>query len=330
MKLANPIYDAAFKYLLEDSEIAKGLISRIIGEEIVELSLKPQEIKVKSEKYVVIILRIDFKATIKTKEGTYKKVLIEIQKGKDDKDVLRFRRYLGVNYRQVDTVKTDVGEEEKKVLPIITIYFLGFRLASIKTPVVKVDRTYTDLVTNEQFTQKEAFIEQLTHDGYFIQIPRLHKRDRNDLERVLKVFNQSYKWEEDSRLMEISQQELNKDPLLKKIGERLLKAASNEEILAKMDVEEEVEERIEKHLRENALLKEKNEQKDLVIEQKDLALEEKDLALEEKELELKSKEIELVKQLILYTEFADAKIAQLQGVSIEFVKKLRKETETED
>ena len=82
MKIANPIYDAAFKYLMEDTEIAKALIGKIIKEEIVELTLKPREVQHQSDKYIVVILRVDFKAVIKTKEGTYKNVLIEIQKGK--------------------------------------------------------------------------------------------------------------------------------------------------------------------------------------------------------------------------------------------------------
>ncbi|MCP4402531.1 MAG: hypothetical protein GY801_35150 [bacterium] len=37
MHIANPIYDVVFKYLLEDNEIAKLLISTIISEEVVEL-----------------------------------------------------------------------------------------------------------------------------------------------------------------------------------------------------------------------------------------------------------------------------------------------------
>lgn len=76
LKLVNPIYDAAFKYLLEDTAIAKGLIGRIIKEDIEELSIQPQELHVQSDKYIVVILRIDFKAVIKTKEGKFKKVLI--------------------------------------------------------------------------------------------------------------------------------------------------------------------------------------------------------------------------------------------------------------
>lgn len=37
MQIANPIYDAVFKYLMEDSQIAKLLISSIIGEKVLSL-----------------------------------------------------------------------------------------------------------------------------------------------------------------------------------------------------------------------------------------------------------------------------------------------------
>ena len=295
MRIANPIYDAAFKYLLDDTDIAKGLIGRIIGEEIVELALKPQEIQVKSDRYVVIILRIDFKATIKTKNGEFKKVLIEIQKGKNDEDILRFRRYLSDNYRQQDEIKNDKGEIETQSLPIIAIYFLGFKLKNIKTPVVKSARVYQDLITNEQFSEKEEFIEKLTHDGYFIQIPRLQMEDRNDLERVLKIFNQSYR-SGDNRLIEISETELNEDPLLQKIGNRLLRAAANYDVLKKMDLEEEVESRIDKHIQET-------------IELKNL--------LEEKENLLEEKEKSAIKQLIEYTDLSDEQIAAMRNVSVQ-------------
>ena len=43
MIIANPIYNVVFKYLLEDLEIARLFLSRIIGEEIVEVRLQPQE-----------------------------------------------------------------------------------------------------------------------------------------------------------------------------------------------------------------------------------------------------------------------------------------------
>ncbi len=338
MKLANPIYDAAFKYLLEDTEIAKGLIGRIIGEEIVEMDLKPKEFQVKNDKYVVVVLRMDFKAIIKTKEGKHKKVLIEIQKGKQEKDILRFRRYLSDNYRAQDEITQLNGEITKKDLPVIPIYFLGFRLKTLKSPVIKAERYYKDLVTNQTFTTKEKFIESLTHDGYFIQIPRLHKKDRNELERVLKVFNQSYK-SSDNRLMEISKEELEKDPLLQKIGDRLFRAAADDDVLIQMDLEDEVEERIEKELRKLAALEEKVEEIEktieekeaaleeskAAIEEKDAALEEKDAALEEKNAALEAQKLKSTQQLIEHTELSDKQIAGLQGLSVDIVRNIRKQ-----
>jgi hypothetical protein len=43
MIIANPIYDTVFKFLMEDISVAKRVISAIIGEEIIDLALKPQE-----------------------------------------------------------------------------------------------------------------------------------------------------------------------------------------------------------------------------------------------------------------------------------------------
>ncbi len=316
MRIANPIYDAVFKYLLEDIEIAKGIIGRIIGEEITELYFRPEELKTKSEKYLVIILRIDFKAVIKTKNGTYKKILIEIQKGKDDEDIVRFRKYLSENYQGKDNIKTDKGEEEK-VLPIVPIYFLGFPLQKIDAAALKVGRNYIDLIGDKKITVKNHFIERLTHDGYFIQIGKLRKVDtkaKNSLERVLRVFNQSYRLTNDRRLLEISEKELDTDPLLKKVIERLHRAAADTEILKKIDVEEQVEERIEKQLRKVAELQEKMDIKDKVLEEKDKVLE-----------RLNNEKISAAKSLIVSTTLSDEQISSIQKMDIKTVQNIRQE-----
>ncbi|GAB4344839.1 MAG: hypothetical protein OHK0038_25060 [Flammeovirgaceae bacterium] len=43
MQIANPLCDVVFKYLMEDSKVAKLLLSAILGKEIVELDFRPQE-----------------------------------------------------------------------------------------------------------------------------------------------------------------------------------------------------------------------------------------------------------------------------------------------
>lgn len=96
MIIANPIYDIIFKYLLEDTEIAKGMLSRIIGAEIHEIKVRPQEspTEVPLDSVPVAILRFDFVAVIRTEGGEQKKVLIEIQKTRENVDTYRFRKLL--------------------------------------------------------------------------------------------------------------------------------------------------------------------------------------------------------------------------------------------
>lgn len=268
MLIANPIYDVVFKYLMEDTEIARRLLSKITGEEIVEISVQPQEYSGRSDKFEVIILRLDFKATIKSKDGRRKKVLIELQKGKNSADIMRFRKYLGDNYRKEDTEENN--KKKKTALPILTIYFLGFRLANVLTSIMKVNREYIDLITDKKIHTKEEFVEKLTHDSYIIQIPRLKKKVRNEIERVLKVFNQSYVTDGDKKTLEFSEKDFENDDLLKLIASRLRKAATEEELLRKIEIEEEVENTIEQHIREKQALAEKvGDLKDENVELKD-------------------------------------------------------------
>ncbi|MBI5218501.1 MAG: hypothetical protein HY958_06175, partial [Bacteroidia bacterium] len=137
------------------------------------------------------IYRLDFIATIKTGNNEYKKVLIEIQKAKNPIDLMRFRNYLGEQYKKEDEIETDNGKE-KTVLPIITIYLLGFKLQEIETPAVKVNCQYFDLISKQIIPQKSDFIEKLTHDCYVVQISRIKGKLQNRLEQMLSVFEQDF------------------------------------------------------------------------------------------------------------------------------------------
>jgi len=95
--IANPIYDVVFKNLMTTSkgtnkDIASYFVGTVLGEEITDIELLPQEYtyhtkpkkKVKAQKdaETLSLIRLDFVATILTKGGEHKKVLIEIQKTK--------------------------------------------------------------------------------------------------------------------------------------------------------------------------------------------------------------------------------------------------------
>jgi len=298
MIIANPIYDVVFKYLLEDVEIARELLSTILGEEIQRIELKPQETATEKSGGGISILRFDFKAIIKKKNGELQKVLIELQKAKKAFDVMRFRRYLGDNYRKEDDVLNDRGELEKRPLPIISIYFLGFPLDNIHAGVVKINREYRDVVTQEILDIKEDFVELLTHDSYLIQVRKLPPKARTKLERILQVFSPIYQTTDSQHQLDF--QGDTDDPLIKKMLDRLGRAIASEEIRNNMDLEDELDRIFDREMKK--LAAEKDEiiaEKDEIIAEKDqLLIEERRRAEEEiqKNLELQRQIEELKKQ----------------------------------
>ena len=126
MIIANPIYDVIFKYLMEDLDIARDLISLILSKPVLEISVKPQETTIVSNVDAVpfTLVRLDFVCIIINEFGEHQKVLIELQKVKKEEDIARFRKYLGEHFLKQDLLP---GETVPKSLEIITIYFLGFR-----------------------------------------------------------------------------------------------------------------------------------------------------------------------------------------------------------
>jgi hypothetical protein len=287
--IANPIYDVVFKYLLEDIDIAKELLSTILGTNIVELTVKPQETIVKDETSGEIkIFRLDFKAVIKLSDGTQKSVLIELQKAKQSHDISRFRTYLGENYKKQEIITLKDGTQEPISLEIVSIYVLGFNLEGVDIPVLKVSRTYTDAITNEVVIANNEFITKLTHESYTIQVRRLKHDQRNKLEEVLEVFSQD-SLTKDMHNIQISDN--SKNPLVKKIVKRLSKAAGNETIKRKMDAEDMIERLVNRETKER--LQKITEEYEEKLNQKD-----NEIRLQALEFEKKNKEIAELKRLL--------------------------------
>jgi hypothetical protein len=141
MVIANPIYDVVFKKMMENDKVAKFFIGTLLEQTIEAIEVKPQEFTYSDELTALAVFRLDFIATIKTESGELRKVLIEIQKAKNHFDLMRFRNYLAEQYK-----KEDKFNNVRVILPITTIYILGFKLPEISSPCIKVERNYRDLI----------------------------------------------------------------------------------------------------------------------------------------------------------------------------------------
>jgi len=307
MKIANPIYDVVFKYLMDDNKIAKLFISKIIGEEVESIDFQPTEniLKINSSskneetsKTSFTVYRLDFAAKIRTPEGELKQVIIEIQKAKLPTDIMRFRKYLGKQYSSEHNSETTKihGRTKTKAFPIISIYFLGHPLDHETAPVIRVSRTYTDIATGQQLYNKEEFIESLTHDSFIIQIPALKGNRRNELEKMLSIFDQSQK--ESNHILNVNEDDFPEE--FKEIIRKLQKAVVDDDIQNTMDIEDEVLQEIRDREREIEDLKDTLNEKDQALTEKDQALTEKDQALTEKDQALTDQalEIERLKKLL--------------------------------
>ena len=281
MQIANPIYDVAFKYLLEDNKVAKTFLSAIIGETITELDFSAQEnvIKVEledtetkkmnetvalktNETITLTVCRFDFSAKIKTETG-FKTIGIELQKSKLLTNVERFRKYLSIRYSSPDNTylvakekpkkKSEEHEEpemQKKSRQIYCIYILDYGMDLPPVPVLKVFYNAEDVFSGEKFPAKGEFIEGLHHLSWIVQIPELKEKRRNNLEKLLSVFDQSTMT--DSRyILDIDDSDFPEE--YKDVVRRLIKAKEDPKKMREMELEDDILNELRK--REQAMQK---------------------------------------------------------------------------
>ena len=246
MRIANPMYDVVFKHLLEDLAAARLLIGAIIEEEIEEIDIAPQENTVLLSRTTpeIRIQRIDFAATVRTAGGERMRVLIEVQKSHYSEDVARFRSYLGRHYS--DRTAYVMHASSRQPLKLLAIYFLGRRLPNTEATVLKVARQYLDAVTGERLIRREDFVEALSHDCYVVQVSRLPERRRNDLEKLLSVFDQTLRTD-DLHVLEVDETTI--PAAYRPVLRRLEAAAASREVAESMEFEDEVVEAWERQER---------------------------------------------------------------------------------
>ena len=283
--IANPIYDSVFKYMMEDDRVAKIMLSALLQKEIIYLEMRPHEYTGVTQRKISM-MRIDFAATIKNDDGTQQLILIELQKTWLVTETLRFRQYLGSQYIDKKNVPDRDVNPKGYGLPIVSIYILGHKLGDLQEPVVYVRRKYLDYNSNPiENGVPDPFIESLTHDSIIIQIPYLRGKVRNRLERLLQVFDQTYRLKDNEHIMEIDERGLEIEEQL--VVDRLIKAAVEPDVRRDMDVEDEILSEIE--ARDTTIMMKNQE---LELKNQELANKSQELESKSQELESKSQELE--------------------------------------
>jgi hypothetical protein len=319
MKIINPIYDVAFKYMMEDNQVAIDFLSAILDKEIISVEVQSQEFANVTEAEGLRLFRIDFKAIIRNPSGELETVLLEIQKSKKGFEVERFETYLGLNYLKQNIVLNEDKVAKKVGYPITVIYVLGFRLKNIKVPVLKVARQYLNGITKRPLNAKirEDFVEKLPHDLYAIQIPRLKMyvrtglKELTDLEKILDIFNHKKYKTSDNRIFDYTGDMSN--PKVARVVKHLSRAIiDNDNLLHTMLVEDEIEAHLERErISKERFKKDADESRiaaKAALAEKKVAIADKVEAVAEKEQAVAEKE-----QAVAEKEQADKKAAEWQA-----------------
>ena len=298
MVIANPIFDIVFKRMMENDRVAKFFIGTLLGQTIETVEVKPQEFTYTDELAGLAVFRLDFIATIKTQTGELKKVLIEIQKARNQIDLMRFRNYLAEQYKKEDSI-----DNEKVILPITTIYILGFKLPEIDAPCIKVERNYKDLIKNKIINTKSDFVEKLTHDCFIVQVDRITNNYSTKLEKLLSLFEQQH-FIDDKKITKEFNHELDSEDI-KLTTDILHFSGTNPDERKKIETEQEAWRTVNAMFADAkkellAFIDEKKKEiveKDKAIDEKDKAIDEKDKAIDEKDKAIDEKD-KLIQELL--------------------------------
>ena len=295
ISIANPIYDAVFKYLMEDNHVAKTVLSALLQREVAEVEMRKHEYT-NGTRDKISMFRIDFGAKVRQDDGSLKLILIELQKTWLETETLRFRQYLGTQYANPDNILKEDNPNGYGI-PMITVYLLGHRVGEIEEPVLYVRHKSYDYDGVEVTKgMPDPFIDSLVHDSIIVQIPLLHGRVNNRLVEVLSVFDQTQKDGHNRQVLRIDETQYDDDADMQRIVQRLLMAASDSQLRQDMNVEDEYFSAIE--TRDTAIMNRdaKIKKLDAELEEKNSQLEEKNSQLEEKDNQLEEKNSQLNEQ----------------------------------
>ena len=324
--VANPIYDCVFKFLMEDERIAKTVLSALLKKEVVSVEMRRHEHpNVTRDK--ISMFRIDFAAQVKEDDGTVRLILIELQKTWVDTETLRFRRYLAAQYNTEENMVKE-GELKGYAVPMIAVYLLGHRVGDIDKAVVYVTHNAFDYDGKVvEGGMQDPFINSLIHDSIIVQIPLLHGKINNRLDRVLSVFDQSQRDAKNQQIVCLDEKEYAGDSDMMYILHRLGLAAMDADVRQEMNDEDEfysvLEARDTQVMKLNEQLTEKRRQ----LNEKNAQLNEQRVQLSEKTVRLAEAEAQLKEQKKQVKAMVKAMISN--GMTIQAVAKMMNKSEDE-
>ena len=210
LSVANPIYDSVFKFLMEDKRIAKTVLSALLKKKVASVEMRRHE-HTNTTRDNLSMFRIDFAAKVEEADGSQRLILIELQKTWLETETLRFRQYLAAQYNAQENMQ-ETSDRKKYGVPMVAVYLLGHRVGDIDKPVVYANHDIYDYDgVKVENGKKDPFINSLIHDSIIVQLPLLHGKINNRLDKVLSLFDQTRRDPQNRQVININEDAYNDD-----------------------------------------------------------------------------------------------------------------------
>ena len=132
------------------------------------------------------------------------------------------------------------GENKGFAIPMVAVYLLGHRVGDINEAVVYVGRKTVDYDGRiVEHGDSDPFINSLTHDSIIVQIPLLHGKINNKLDKVLSVFDQTKRDERNQQILCLEANKYEDDSEMMYLLHRLSLATMSAEVRQEMNDEDE-------------------------------------------------------------------------------------------
>ena len=247
MRIANPKYDAVFRYLFEDTAVANLLLSALLGWDLTTLTpsaLEPRP----GFRPSTLVARVAFTSMVRDKDGSTRPALILIRKARNPADLLRYLsnpwvpcppRKSGANRpwgSPPGTVHAEAPSRPAYGLPQLTLDFLVKSQGLNAVPVLWGTSTITDAATGDEIPNTVPFLEDLTPAAILVQMDQLKGRRRTELEQLLMIFDQGLTEPGNPQFLEVREEDCPmpyRDVLF-----RLIRAQGEKRVLDGIDVED--------------------------------------------------------------------------------------------
>ena len=323
MLIANPIYDTIFKFLMDDNESAKIILSTLLNVDIEELTATTtiQSYLGEDEKNWGFgkLSHLDYAAQVLKPDGSKENILIELQKADLPSDFYRFRLYITEKFKKSHSTIKKENTTIHTPLKFIPIFILNFEIENeICDLVIQTNKMVKGVLKDTILQNPVSFLDDLMYDLTIVQIPHITnidvekiKDDAHKLElyKLFKLFDQNAKTQNDEYKLEIKEkipskytrlvkrlqhEHLNSFEIKNQLIEEDTRILDIKNMLnQKIQFQKTIEEK-EKTIEENTKTieeKEKTiEEKEKTIEKIEKNIEEKEKTIEEKEKTIEEKE----------------------------------------